>query len=115
MPRAQQDGKMQKSKTLSVLFELRSMLREMERDVGLHDLSGPEMDVLLAAHDVTKKCGDVITSEQIWHHELAAELAQATYHRALKSLQAMGFLAKARGYKSGRYVLQNTTAFIKLK
>lgn len=99
---------MQKLKKLSVLFELRSMLREMEKDMGLRDLSGPEMDVLLAAHDVTQKSGDVVTSEQIRQHELVAEIAQATYHRALKSLQAMGFLVKANGSRAGRYVLQVT-------
>lgn len=99
---------MQKLKKLSVLFELRSMLREMEKDMGLRNLSGPEMDVLLAAHDVTQKSGDVVTSEQIRQHELVAEIAQATYHRALKSLQSMGFLVKANGSRAGRYVLQVT-------
>ena len=101
---------MQKSKKLSVLLELRFMLRDMEQDVGLQSLSGSEMNVLLAAHDVTIKSGDVIMSEQIRNHELASELAQATFHRALKSLQKMGFLAKANGYKSGRYILQESTS-----
>ena len=101
---------MQKSKKLSVLLKLRSMLRDAERDVGLQSLSGSEVQVLLAAHDVTIKSGDVITSEQIRHHELASELAQATYHQVFKSLRKMGFLAKANGYKSGRYILQESAS-----
>jgi len=34
---------------LSALFELRSMLREMEHEVGLDTLTPVEMDVFLAA------------------------------------------------------------------
>lgn len=82
------------------------MLREMEHDVGLQDLTPMEKDVFLAAHAATGKAGTAVTSDQIRGHELAANLAQATYHRALKSLLAMGLLEKAQGYKTRHYVVR---------
>lgn len=95
-----------KAAMISALLELRSMLRDMERNVGLDALSPAEMDVLLAAHAVTAGLGEAVTSDQIRRHELASDIAQATYHRALRSLLKMGLIAKAEGYKSGRYVVQ---------
>lgn len=82
------------------------MLREMEADVGLDALTAAEMDVLLAAHSVTGELGEVVTSEQIRQHDLASGLAQATYHRALRSLVGLGLLEKARGYKARHYVVR---------
>lgn len=96
--------------TISALFELRRMLREMERDVGLQELSASEMDVFLAAHNVSNEPGDVVTSDQIRQHELASGLAQATYHRALRSLVELGLLQKAEGYKAGMYVVRGDVA-----
>lgn len=91
---------------LSALFELRCMLRKMEVDIGLDALTWAEMDVLLAAHSVTGKLGEAVTSEQIRQHELAYGLAQATYHRALRSLVGLGLLEKAEGYKARHYVVR---------
>lgn len=96
---------MQQTAGLSVLYELRTMLREMERDVGLQNLTATEMDVLLAAHDVSDSHGAEITSDSIRRHATTCDIAQATYHRALKSLLAMGLLEKAQGSKSGLYVV----------
>jgi hypothetical protein len=73
---------------ISALFELRSMLREMEHEVGLHTLTPVEMDVFLA-------------------HDLTSGIAQATYHRALRSLLSLGFLEKAEGYKSTHYLVRS--------
>ncbi len=95
---------------ISALFELRCMLREMERDVGLQELSETEMDVFLAAHAVTGKQGEPVTSDQIRQHELVSNIAQATYHRALRSLVMLGLLAKADGYKSRLYVVRSDMA-----
>ncbi|OSQ42801.1 hypothetical protein MGEO_20290 [Marivita geojedonensis] len=91
---------------LSALYELRSMLRTMEQDVGIEDLSCAELDVLLAAFAVTKMPGDAVTSDRIRHHDLAADIPQATYHRVLKSLLKRGLIDKAPGYKAGRYVVR---------
>ncbi|MDU8913754.1 hypothetical protein [Aestuariicoccus sp. MJ-SS9] len=91
---------------ISALFELRCMLRKMEEDVGLEALTPAEMDVFLAAHDVTGNLGEAVTSDQIRQHYLASDIAQATYHRALRSLVGLGLLEKAAGYKSRHYVVR---------
>ena len=94
---------------LSALFELRCMLRDMERDFGLQDLSAVEMDVFLAAHAVKGSAGNEVTSDQIRRHELVSGLAQATYHRALRSLVNLGLMEKAEGSKSKNYLVHSGT------
>uniref|UniRef100_UPI002612E233 hypothetical protein n=1 Tax=uncultured Boseongicola sp. TaxID=1648499 RepID=UPI002612E233 len=86
---------------------LRSMLREMEHEVGLHTLTPVEMDVFLAAHALSGAHGEVVTSDDIRRHDLTSGIAQATYHRALRSLLSLGFLEKAEGYKSTHYLVRS--------
>ena len=93
------------SLTLSALFELRSMLHAMEKDLGLQDLSPIERDVLLAAHAAARKSGKTVTSDQIRKESLAADIAQATFHRALKALLQRGLLSKADGFKARHYMV----------
>ena len=95
---------------LSALFELRSMLREMEHEVGLHTLTQVEKDVFLAAHALSGARGKVVSSDEIRNHDLTSGIAQASYHRALRSLVSMGFLKKAEGYKSKRYLVTHDLA-----
>ena len=95
---------------LSALFDLRCMLREMEQDVGLRDLTEMEMDVFLAAHAASGTEGSAITSDQIRRHELTSSLAQATYHRALRSLVAKGLIEKVQGYKARHYIVRTDFA-----
>jgi len=95
---------------LSALFELRRMLRQMERDVGLDALSSSELDVFLAAHALTGMPGGSVTSDQIRRHELVRHMAQASYHRALRSLVALGLLEKAEGFKARHYVVRSDLA-----
>lgn len=83
------------------------MLREMERDVGLQDLSVAEMDVFLAASALAGDERATVTSDQIHRHELVSSLSQATYHRALKSLLKLGLLEPAEGYKTRRYLVRS--------
>lgn len=92
---------------LSALFELRSMLREMEHEVGLNSLTHVEMDVFLAAHALSEAQGGVVTSDEMRNHDLTAGIAQASYHRALRSLLSLGLLEKAEGYKSRNYLVRN--------
>ena len=92
---------------ISALFELRSMLREMEHEVGLHTLTVVGMDVFLAAHALSGAHGEVVTSDDIRRHDLTSGIAQATYHRALRSLLSLGFLEKAEGYKSTHYLVRS--------
>ena len=82
------------------------MLRAMEEDFGLQDLSQAEMDVLLAAHATRKQTGPQVTSEQIRQQPLVAHIAQATFHRALRALVAKGLIAKAQGFKARHYIVR---------
>ncbi len=92
---------------LSAVAELRSMLRQMEHDIGIEQLSGPELDVLLSAEAATKTAGDTVTSDEIRGHVLSSRLPVATFHRALRSLVSMDFIAKAEGRKTGMYIVNH--------
>ncbi|WP_264212672.1 hypothetical protein [Leisingera thetidis] len=82
------------------------MLHQMERDIGLDRLSRVERDVLLAAHAVTAAPGAPVQSEQIRSHRLVQGIAQATFHRTLKSLLDLGLLERAGGSKAKHYVVR---------
>lgn len=90
---------------LKPIFELRDMLHQMERDLGLDRLSRSERDVLLAANSLTKTPGEPVQSEQIRNHRLVKGLAQATFHRTLKSLLELGLIKRAGGSKAKHYVV----------
>ena len=90
------------------LCNLRSLLRTMERDLGLDDLSSTELDIFLAAQSLGGKCDDVITTTELRAHELVASFPPATYHRGLRALVERGYLNKAKGAKAKSYVLAQT-------
>ncbi|MHC0052777.1 hypothetical protein [Actibacterium sp. D379-3] len=90
---------------MNAIFELRALLREMERDIGIDTLTQAEKDVFLAARNLTRKVGDVVASDDIRSHELVRSLAQATYHRTLRALLKRGLLCKADGSKAKCYVV----------
>jgi len=90
---------------LKILLDLRRLLLSMERELGLDDLSGPELDIFLAAQSLTSKCGEVVTSSNIRGHDLVKSFAPATYHRALKHLVELGLLRKAPGAKAKSYIV----------
>jgi DNA-binding transcriptional ArsR family regulator len=94
--------------TLKSIFELREMLHEMERDIGLEGLSRAECDVLLAANDLTEAPGEIIGSGRIRSHRLVTSMAQATFQRALKALVEAGLLERPEGSKSKSYVVCGT-------
>lgn len=90
---------------LKPIFELRDMLHQMERDMGLDRLSRAERDVLLAANALTEAPGEPVKSEQIRSHRLVKGIAQATFHRTLKSLLDLGLIRRAGGSKAKHYVV----------
>ncbi|WP_226623530.1 hypothetical protein [Alloyangia pacifica] len=92
---------------LSSILHLREMLRQLERDVGLEDLSRFERDVLLAAHGLCQRPGEMISSEQIREHALVRPAAQATFYRALRTLLARGLLERAGESKAKTYVVRS--------
>ena len=91
---------------LRAIFELRDMLRQMERDIGLEDLSRAEKDVFQAAHKLTDEPGHLVRSEQIRQHPLTCDITQATFHRALRSLLDLGFLERPEGARAKHYIVR---------
>ena len=91
---------------LRAIFELRDMLRQMERDIGLEDLSPAEKDVFQAAHRLTDAPGQLVLSDQIRQHPLTSGIAQATFHRALRSLLELGFLERPEGARAKHYMVR---------
>ena len=87
------------------LCNLRSLLRSMERDLGLEDLSNAELDVFLAAQSYCQDTDTIVTSNQLRTHQLVSDSPPATYHRALRALVERGFLRKADGAKTKSYML----------
>lgn len=75
--------------------------------MGLDVLSPTELDVFLAAHNLSETRGEVVESVQIRTHDLVKPLAQATYHRALRSLLKLGLLERASGSKAKTYVVRS--------
>ena len=76
------------------------MIKDMEKNEGLHTLSQTERDILYAATDVAGEDGEFV----------ARDISHATYHRAFKSLLGKGFMKPARGFKTRNYVLQEVRA-----
>ncbi|WP_138466929.1 hypothetical protein [Poseidonocella sp. HB161398] len=92
---------------LTSIFELREMLRRLERDVGLDSLSRIERDVLLAAHSLSKGPGAVVGSDEMRAHPLVATVAQATFYRAVRTLLSAGILERAEGSKAKSYSVRS--------
>ncbi|WP_422071388.1 hypothetical protein [Tranquillimonas rosea] len=92
---------------LDAVYELRKMLREMERDIGIDTLSETERDVFLAARNLSDSPGDFVESDAIRNHDLVRSTAQATFHRTLRALIDLGLLKRANGFKTKRYVVRS--------
>ena len=85
--------------------QLRALLFDMEKSLGLVELSPTERDVLYAINEVSTGTPKAARSEAIRNHPLAAAIPQATYHRALKSLVQRGLIAHAPETRAGHYVM----------
>lgn len=92
---------------LKSIFELREMLLELERDVGLEALNRTERDVLLAAHSLSDQHGEIVSSEQLRSHSLLKSVAQATLYRAIRTLLSLGLLERAAQTKARSYVVRS--------
>ena len=89
------------------ILQLRTLLLSMEQELGLDDLSGPELDIFLVARSLTSRLGEVVTSKEIRDHDLVKSFAPATYHRALRNLVERGFLQRAAGSKAKSYIVSD--------
>lgn len=89
----------------SYLFNMRAILRSMEKDLGLDDLSKVELDVLMSAHNLTQTLGQVISSRDIRSHALIKAVPSATFHRALVTLVEGGYIRKADDKRTKNYIV----------
>lgn len=89
---------------LSAFAELRKLLIRMEEDLGLHNMTRVERDMYHACHDIRAPNG-AFDSGNLRAHRLMANVAPATFHRALKRLIELGFVRRAGGSVVKNYVL----------
>lgn len=90
------------SRELMRIADLRQLLREMERDLGLGELSRPEADVLYAA----AQKGDAsagVTLVELQDHPLLKDMPRATFFRALRNLVDLGLMKKLGDEKRAGY------------
>jgi hypothetical protein len=95
--------------SLSSAARLRQLLKELETELGLYDLTEAERDVLYAARIASRDEGDgtqVFASESLREHGFVDAIAPATFYRALKALRDRGFIRLAPGHRKNRYVLE---------
>jgi DNA-binding transcriptional ArsR family regulator len=92
---------------LSGLAKLRAALWQMERDLGLEDLSRNERDVLYAFHAAAAQASeaDIIASETVRNDRSISEMKHATFHRSLKRLLELGYIELAPDRKTKLYRL----------
>lgn len=94
--------------SLSSAAKLRQILKEIETDLGLVELTEAERDVLYAARMVSRPEEDgsqVFSSEAVRDIGFVDRIAPATFYRALKSLRDRGFVRLADGYRKNHYIL----------
>jgi hypothetical protein len=87
---------------LSKLTELRKLMLEMERSMGLQDLSSVERDIYYAATELSVAPNGVRTTSLL-DHTLVVNVSRPTFFRALKSLVCKGYLVQSHVSGRGRY------------
>ncbi|NIZ62363.1 hypothetical protein DL239_15430 [Sedimentitalea sp. CY04] len=91
---------------ISKLAELRKLMLEMERSIGLLDLSPVERDIYYAATDLSNALNGVRTTDLL-DHKLVVEVSRPTFFRALKSLVSRGYLIQAQETGRGQYTVKS--------
>ena len=91
---------------ISKLTELRKLMLEMERSMGLQSLSSVERDIYYAASDLADRPGGVQTTS-LQQHSLVSEVSRPTFFRALKSLVGKGYLGQSLVSGRGQYVVKD--------
>lgn len=92
-------------KVFDKLAILRSMLWQMEVEVGLETLSQHQRDLYYAACLVADE-DQVIHTDEVRNHPMLAPMSRPTFYRALKELVEKGFLAATGPRKDGRYLIK---------
>jgi len=91
-------------KKLRHLTELRLLLDDMERQLGLETLTQLERDILYVAVKVADHRGLVRITELI-SHELIDYASRPTFYRAFAALQKKKYFTHPEDSKRGEYVL----------
>ena len=85
------------------LIDLVKIVTEMERDLGLDDISKSERNVLLAISDLENSEG-VAKTKAILSHDLTVGISRPSIFRALAKLEKLGKLSRKTD-TSGAYEL----------
>jgi len=90
---------------ISKLTGLRKLIFEMERSMGLQDLSPAERDIYYAATELSDTLNGVRTTNLL-KHKLVVDVSRPTFFRALKSLVSRGYLIQGLETGQGRYIVK---------
>jgi hypothetical protein len=90
--------------SLKAISQLRVLLRDMEYELGLSDLSDVERDLLSAAAEVSLTTGTLKTAD-LMAHQLTSSVPRASFFRALRVLDLKGFLISDTELGKGWYRL----------
>ena len=85
------------------LIDLVKIVTEMERDLGLDDISNSERNVLLAISDLEDTEG-VAKTKAILSHDLTVGISRPSIFRALAKLEKLGKLSRKKD-TNGAYEL----------
>ena len=77
------------------LIDLVKIVTEMERDLGLNDISKSERNVLLAISDLENSEG-VAKTKDILTHDLTVGISRPSVFRALAKLEKLGKLYRKK-------------------
>lgn len=90
---------------ISKLTKLRKLMLEMERSVGLQDLSAVERDIYYAATELSDALSGIKTTNLL-DHTLVVNVSRPTFFRALKSLVCKGYLIQSQVSGRGWYIVK---------
>jgi hypothetical protein len=90
--------------SLKAISQLRVLLRDMECELGLSDLSDVERDLLSAAAEVSLTTGTLKTAD-LMSHQLTSSVPRASFFRALRVLDLKGYLISDTELGKGWYRL----------
>ena len=89
---------------LNYLAQLNVLVKSVEVDLGISDVSPSEKAVLSAVSLLARSSEVEVSVQNLLEHELVKHIPKPTVYRALKSLVGEGLLEKVR---FGRYAIPN--------
>jgi hypothetical protein len=86
---------------------LRDLLKQLEIDLGLSDLTPGQKNVFFAAC-INSNAEGAVTSAEMKGHPGLARMPVATFHRCLKDLVDMSFLSRPSGSKAKNFIVNRS-------